>query len=299
MKSIFIVLFGSLFCLNIASAQDDLLNSLENSNDKADPVSGMFKGNRLLNGQTTETVAKSHLDFKIHHRFGKINDGPYNFFGLDQAYLYLGFDYGISDKLTLGISRNNEMKLFTGSLKYKILTQTTKGKNSKPLSLTYYTNIGCVSLSWADQGVANRTNLFTSRLSFTHQLLIARKFGPKMSLQLMPTLFHQNLVKAVDQPNDLYLIGMGGSFKLNRSTRFNIEYYPVLNRYSGSNTTNPLSIGFDIETGGHVFQLVMSNSRGMVENLFIPNTTGKWTNGDIYFGFNILRYFKLGKSKFN
>ncbi|MDZ4757883.1 MAG: DUF5777 family beta-barrel protein [Bacteroidota bacterium] len=296
MKKIYTYIVAFLIVGNI-QAQDDMLALLNDSNEKADPVSGMFKGNRLVNGHTTETVAKQHLDYKIHHRFGRVNEGPYQFFGIDNAQMFMGFDYGVTDKLTMGIGRSNENKTFTGLLKYKIMTQTGKGRNSKSISMTWLSNMGYFTKKWSELGLDARKNFATSRMSFTHQLLVARKFSSKMSLQLMPTFFHQNLVIAADEPNDLYIMGVGGSFRINRSTRFNVEYYPVLNRYKNSTTTNPLSIGFDIETGGHVFQLVLSNSRGMVENIFLPSTAGKWTKGDLYFGFNILRYFKLGKRR--
>lgn len=294
MKKLYIYILLGMLALQ-AHAQDDMMAMLNDSNEKADPVTGIFKGNRLCNGHTTETVAKKHLDYKIHHRFGRINEGPYQFFGIDNAYMMMGFDYGVTDKLTMGVSRSNENKTFTGLIKYKMMTQTTKGKGSKPLSITWLSNVGCFSKKWSEMGLGNRKNYFTSRLSYVHQLLIARKVNKSVSLQLMPTLYHQNLVTAADEPNDLYVLGMGGSFRINRSTRFNVEYYPILNRYKANNTTNPLTVGIDIETGGHVFQLVLGNSRGMVENIFIPTTNGKWLKGDLYFGFNILRYFSLGR----
>jgi hypothetical protein len=279
-------------CLQ-AHAQDDLLGSL-GSDDKAYPVNATFKSNRLVNGHTTETTAKNHLDFKIHHRFGRLNTGPYEFFGLDQANMMLGFEYGLSNKFTIGITRNTYQKLYTGHIKYKLMTQTGKGKNSRPLSISFLSNIGAISLKWADP---SRINYFSSRLSYVNQLLIARKVNKNVSLQLMPTMYHQNLVDKATDPNDLFAIGVGGSFRLTKGTRFNVEYYPVLNRPSSSANVNVLSACFDIETGGHVFQLVFSNSQHMVENQFVPGTSGKWSKGDVYFGFNLLRFFSFDKKR--
>lgn len=294
MKKIFVYI--SLMLVSIAThAQDDLLSGLEDTTvQEARPLTALFKGNRLINGHTTETTAKNHLDFKIHHRFGKINDGPYKLFGLDAADMMMAFEYGVTKKLTLGLARNSFQKMYTGSVKYKFFGQTGKGKHSKAFSLSYYGNVSVNGLTWTDMGVStSRTNYFSSRLSYVHQILMARKFGDVMTLQLMPMVYHQNLVKFNSDPNDLYILGMGGSFKMTRSSRFNVEYYPVLNRGSNSNTTNALSLGVDIETGGHVFQLMIGNTRGMVENNMIPYTTGKWLKGDLYFGFNLCRYFSM------
>ncbi|MBI3233795.1 MAG: hypothetical protein HYZ42_07100, partial [Bacteroidetes bacterium] len=286
----------SFLCFSyIGFAQDDMLSGLEDSTvQKARPLTSLFKSSRLVNGHTTETVAKNHLDFKIHHRFGKINDGAYKLWGLDAADMMLGFEYGITKKLTVGILRNTYSKMYTGNIKYKFFGQTGKGKHSHPFTMTYYGNISVNSLTWKDQGVdPNRTNYFTSRLTYINQLLFAKKFGENVTLQFMPMHYHQNLVHYNTEPNDLFVLGIGGSFKMTRSSRLNIEYLPVVNKDARNNTINSLSIGVDVETGGHVFQLVMSNSRGMVENAIIPYTTGKWSKGDLYFGFNLLRYFSM------
>ena len=291
----YILLLSAAVSFSFANAQeDDLLKSLE-TDETAVPIPALFKCNRLVNGHTTETTAKHHLDYKIHHRFGKVNEGPYQLFGLDKGSMFLGFEYGVTKDFTVGVSRSTQLKMFTGSLKYKLMSQTTKGKRSKPLSIAFLTNIGCNGLSWADQGLAGRTNYFSSRLTFVNQLLIARRVHPKLVLQVAPMVLHQNLVTASDEPNDLFILPIGVNIRTGRSSRLNFEYQPVLNRYKGSNATTPFSIGYDIETGGHVFQLIISNSQGMVENLTVPFTTGKWQKGDVYFGFNILRFFSLGK----
>ena len=158
-------------------------------------------------------------------------------------------------------------------------------------------NTGINSVTWKEQGITDtlRVNYFSSRMSYVHQLFIARKINRNISLQIAPTVYHQNLVEKTAEPNDLYYIGLGGSFKLTRSTRFNIEWYNALNKYAPNKNTNMLSFCFDIETGGHVFQLVLSNTQGMVENQFLSGkgTTGNWQKGDIYLGFNLLRFFAL------
>lgn len=295
MKKIILLFSLQLCSFLVVNAQDDLLSGIEDTTVQlARPLTALFKSSRLVNGHTTETAAKNHLDFKIHHRFGKINDGAYKLWGLDNADMMLGFEYGVTKKFTVGLVRNTYSKMYTGSIKYKFFGQTGKGKKSYPFTMTYYGNMSVNSLTWKDQGVdPTRTNYFSSRLTYINQLLFAKKFGEYMTIQLMPMHYHQNLVTYATEPNDLFVMGVGGSFKMTRSSRLNIEYLPVLNRDSRSTTVNSLSIGVDIETGGHVFQLIMSNSRGMVENSIIPYTTGKWSKGDIYFGFNLLRYFSM------
>lgn len=290
---IIVCLCSSQFLL----AQDELLGLLSDSGavKKAEPVTAPFKSNRLVNGHSTEMVSAKHLDLKIHHRFGRLSDGPYEFFGLDKAYMILGFEYGLHKNLSVGLLRSNQWKFYTGSIKWRIAQQKKGGKGSFPVSLAYYANMGVNGLSWKDQGVdqPGRINYFSNRLSYFHQLLISHKVNHHVSLQVAPFLFHRNLVVKANEPNDLYGASIGGSFRINGSTRFNVEYMPIFNTYDVNMLRNPLSFCLDIETGGHVFQLVLSNGRGMVENILLMDTPGRWSKGDIYFGFNLLRFFSL------
>jgi len=292
-----------IFCLAIvcaaftkAAAQDttDILRMLENEmGSTTDYTTATFKTTRLINGHTVENVGKKVLDVKISHRFGKVNGGGYELFGLDNATMRIGLDYGITNYLMVGIGRSTYQKTYDAFFKVKLLRQS-KGKRNMPITLSYVPTVALKTLKFED---ATLQNYYTSRLFFTHQLIIGRKFSEGTSLQLMPTFTHRNLVQLASEPNDLLAIGIGGRQKLSKRISLNVEYYYQLPDYKLHNTTNSLSVGFDIETGGHVFQLHFTNSQGMSERTFISETTGDWAKGDVYFGFNISRVFTIGKSR--
>lgn len=287
-----------IFIFYSAGAQDttDLMKMLElemeSTKEKTLYTTATFKTTRLVNGHSVENVAKGVLDVKISHRFGHINEGGYELFGLDKATMRMGADYGITPYLMVGIGRSTFQKTYDAFFKLKILRQS-KGRINMPITLSYIPTIALKTLKFEDPSA---NNYYSSRLFFTHQLLIGRKFSEATSLQLMPTFIHQNLVTGVNDPNDMFAIGIGGRQKITRRVSFNIEYYYQLPRYKQPGTTNSLSVGFDIETGGHVFQLHFTNSQGMNERTFITDTQGKWEKGDILFGFNISRVFSIGKN---
>lgn len=283
-------------CASVCVAQDpdDLMKQLENEvKNTTDYTTATFKTTRLINGHTVENVGKKVLDVKISHRFGKVNGGGYELFGLDNATMRMGIDYGITNTLMVGIGRSTYQKTYDAFFKWKILRQSS-GKRRMPITLSYVPTIALKTLKFEDE---TRENYYTSRLYFTHQLIIGRKFSEGTSLQLMPTFSHRNLVQLAKDPNDLFAIGIGGRQKLNKRVSMNIEYYYQLPGYQLTGTKNSLSVGFDIETGGHVFQLHFTNSQGMSERTFITETTGDWGKGDIFFGFNISRVFTIGKNR--
>jgi hypothetical protein len=275
-------------------AQEDLLAELEKeqTEETPTPVYATFKSTRVINGHSVENIAAKHLDFRISHRFGNLNTGEYELFGLDQATLRLGFEYGINEDLMIGFGRTTVGKTLDGFVKYKILSQK-KDDNGSPVTISYFGSTTLKTQKWEDP---SRNNYFTSRLNFCNQLLIARKFNEHLSIQLTPTHIHKNLVELKKDPNDLFAMGMGGSVKITRSTRFNVEWFPMLNGNDGKVYANNFSVGFDIETGGHVFQLHFTNSVEQNEPQFITETTGKWDKGDIRFGFNISRTFSFDRS---
>ena len=274
----------------------DLMSQLEkevSGDDKNNTnyTTATFKSTRLIDGHTVENVGKGVLDFRISHRFGKVNGGGYDLFGLDNATMRMSFDYGITNRFMVGIGRSTFEKTYDAFFKVKLLRQST-GEKRMPLTVSYVPTVALKTLKSLD---TSRKNYFSSRLFFTHQLIIARKFSEKTSLQLMPTYSHRNLVTLASEPNDLIAIGIGGRQKITRRVSLNAEYYYQLPDFKLEGTTNALSVGVDIETGGHVFQLHFTNSQGMSERTFITETRGKWGKGDIYFGFNISRVFTIGK----
>ncbi|MBK8494697.1 MAG: DUF5777 family beta-barrel protein [Ferruginibacter sp.] len=305
MKNHILFLFLMSISWSTVHAQDDLMKMLENetSNEKKknDYATATFKTTRLMNGHSIENVAAGVLDFKVSHRFGMLNSGGYQLFGLDQATMRMGLDYGISNRLMIGVGRSTFQKQYDAFGKFKILRQATGGKWSSPVSVSAVSTVMLKTLKWEDPKLQN---YYTSRLSFAHQLIIARKFSEGLSLQLMPSFVHYNLAKSVNDPNDIFALGAGGRIKLTKRLSFNVEYYHILpislvagENYRLPGTKNSLAVGFDIETGGHIFQLHFTNSTGMTEKTFITETTGDFFKGDIHFGFNISRVFTIKKKR--
>jgi hypothetical protein len=286
-----LLLITSLLVLNFGSvhAQDELAALLEAMEEpQVVYAKYAFKSTRVINGHSIENVGAGVLDFRILHRFGAVNGGMYELFGLDQANMRMSFDYGITNRLQIGIGRSNIGKEYDGLVKYKILRQSS-GAVNMPVSVSWVSGMMVNGLRWPNP---ERENLFSSRLSYYHQVLIARKFNDMLSLQWSPTLLHRNLVSNRNIPNDVFAMGVAGRMKLNNRVAVNVDYFYVLPGQL-PNHNNSLSIGFDIETGGHVFQLHFTNSRGLNERQFIAGSNGQWINGDIHFGFNLSRVFTL------
>ena len=269
-------------------SQDDLLSILDKETSAIETkVDATFKGTRLINGHTVETRDKGNLDFIISHRFGRLNGGAYEFFGLDQSNVRIALEYAFTDNITIGIGRNSFEKTFDGYFKYAFLHQSNGGANV-PVSATFLSTISVKTLK--QRGFEELS--FSQKLAYTHQLLIARKFNSSFSLQLMPTMVHFNAIEPSDENNDVFAVGLGGRMKLNQRVSLNAEYYYQMQRKDPL-SKNVIAIGFDIETGGHVFQLQFTNAQSMIEKGFIGETSGDFFKGDIHFGFNISRTFQL------
>lgn len=279
-----------------AFAQDDLMKMLEEETEKdkkPDYATATFKTTRLINGHSVENVAEGVLDFRISHRFGYVNGGAYELFGLDEASMRLGLDYGLTNRWMIGIGRSTYQKQYDGFTKYKLLRQSS-GTRVMPITLSAIASIMYKSLK--DEN-PDRENYVTSKLYYSGQLLIGRKFNESLSLQLMPTIIHYNLVQGANDPNDVFALGAGGRMKLSKRVSLNLEYYYQLREHKLPGTTNSIAIGVDIETGGHVFQLYCTNSTGMTERTYISETTGNFFEGDIRLGFTISRVFTVKKPK--
>lgn len=283
-----------LQCATVLNAQDSsllrLLDDSLSSNNQQQLVTGTFKATQFINLPTVESPARKSLQFLIMHRFGKLNEGAYALFGLDNAGIRFGLDYGITDRLAVGIGRSSLDKAFDGSLKYKLLQQKTKGA---PLSVSIYEQISHYTLRYADKPYLNARY----RTSYTSQLLIARKFSRNLSLQLAPSWTHMNLVPTPGDKNNVFTISAGGRLKFTKRMSLDAEYnYLLPNQVASEDITRSLSLGVSIETGGHVFQLVFTNSAGMAAPYYLAKNTGSWSKGDIFFGFNISRSFNWNKT---
>jgi hypothetical protein len=272
-------------------AQNIDLFAEENNKKVSDIVTSTFKSTRIVNGQSIENVGTGVLDFRISHRFGAISQGGYNLFGLDQATMRIGLDYGIIPRLTVGVGRSTFEKQYDAFLKFKILQQQTGEKNI-PVGISYVVSSMFKTIKEAS---TTYTPYLTDRLSFAQQILIASKLNDYLSIQLSPTLVHYNLVDSAKIPNDFKSLGISSRFRVSKRVNLTSEYYIRFDKLAGY--YNPLSLGVDIETGGHVFQLHVSNSKGMTERTFINETTGSWLDGDLCFGFNIVRAFSVRKPK--
>lgn len=294
-KFLSIVLLLSDYSANIM-AQDttnNLMNKLENETtiNQTTYTTATFKYTRVIDGHSVENLPKNVLDLRISHRFNPINTGIYNFFGLDNAVMRLGFDYGITNNFMVGIGHNVFQKTYDGFFKIKILSQST-GKKNMPLTLSFVPVIAINTLIQPDSPKIH----FSDRVSSVFQILIARKFSENFSLQLMPTYIHADNISFDHQKQNIVAIGIASTHRLSKRINLNAEYYFQLPEMQAQNSHNVLSFGVDIGTGGHVFQLLFSNSTGMTEKTFISETTGHWNDMDALFGFNISRVFQLKKA---
>ena len=291
MKQVFAAAFILFISASSLYAQDSsLLKDLDLGRPKKEYVTNAFKSSRVINGHSTELIGKGVLDVRILHRFGTINDGASEMFGLDQASMRLGFDYGLGKNLTIGMGRTTFKKELDGFIKWRPVRQAIGGS---PISWVLVAGISAYTFKNTDP---QKEITLSSRMGCYYQSIFGRKFSERLSFQLSPTLVHRNEVEPGDV-NDTYALGIAGRFKLSKRTAFVVDYFPVLNRPASSNTTNSLSVGFDIETGGHVFQLHFSNSAGMNERSFITDTHDSWGKGEIRFGFNLSRVFTVKKNK--
>ena len=292
MKTCFTVLVLCIVSLS-AWGQDDLLSLLGDEEEVTNYATASFKTNRVINLHSLESTSGGVMDFKISHRFGTLNRGAYELFGLDNATMRLGLDFGITDRLTIGGGRSNFEKTYDTFIKYKFLRQSS-GKRNMPVTAAFLATAAVQTLKWDNP---DRENYFSSRLYYTYQLILGRKFSEGFSLQLSPTVVHRNLVKTSAESNDVIAVAAAGRIKLTKRLAINAEYIYVLPDQLASEYVNSFSLGFDIETGGHVFQLHFTNSTSMIEKGFIAETREKWLDGGIHFGFNVSRVFTVVKPK--
>jgi hypothetical protein len=309
LKTVMAVLLG---CPAFVTAQEDLLSLVE-AEEVPKKVFATFKTVRICNAQTIETVKKKHLDFRIAHRFGNVYDAnqanPVNetfqtFFGFGTVSdVRFSLDYGITENITVGIGRNSMNRLLDGTLKWKILSQTSDFK--MPVSMAFYSSLGYSHNHMANL-YGNIIRDFPTnelhRINYFNQVIIASKINSWLSLELLPSYLHRNFIRerlnpennAGDQ-NGLFSLGFGGRLKLTKRMSFIGDYFYNFSDFFTGNTAafNPLALGFEIETGGHVFSLFFTNATGLVENNFIPYTVDTWTKGQIKFGFTISRTFAL------
>lgn len=278
-------------------SQDDLLNELDSDSEVDNRVTSVFKSLKVVNFESTKLANKKDFYLIVAHRFGSVQNGIDDFFGLDQSVTQIKFIYGVTDWLNLGAARSSNQKKYGLHAKYRLIYQETDGF---PVTIVGY-NLITANTALKDNIYPNIE--FQDRLTYTSQLLVSRKFNDNLSLLLAPSYVHENLATrsyveqengttiAYDEENDQFAIGVGGRYKISKRVSINIDYGFHLNRNSNSVYNNPLSIGADIETGGHVFQMHFTNAQAMFEEGFITQGQGDWSDGNFFFGFNLVRVF--------
>lgn len=251
-----------------------------------------FYDTRVVNGHSTELTDVGSMKFIISHRFGRINSGAYELFGLDNATMRMGLDYGVTPWLNVGLGRSSYEKTVDGFLKARVMRQVEGGK---PVSIALFTGMAVYGLQWQD---TTRTNYFTSRLTYSFQALVSRRFNDRFTAQVMPTMIHRNIIPNNMVKHDVIAVGVAGRYVVSKRVTLSGEYYYVPDGQVADEFNNTLSLGVELETKAHVFQFHVSNSRGMTEKFFVSETTGQWSKGDIHLGFNITRDFKVKGRKY-
>lgn len=285
------VLCISMLVSATLQAQEDLLSELSKQPQEKEYVMATFKGSRLINGQSVETRRKGELEFIFAHRFGLISEGPHTLWGLDQSVTRLGLEYGITDRVGVGIGRTSVDKTFDGYVRYKALRQSSVS----PLTVTAVAS--AFYRTTPRNGEVPVALSATDRLAYAMQLLVARKLSPRLSLQANPIFVHRNAVNQVYENNNDWGLGLAGRYKITPSVALTAEYLKRLNARPNFATDyqryDAIGLGLDIETGGHVFQLLLTNTLGMFERYTLTETHENFWDGDIHFGFNITRTFQL------
>jgi hypothetical protein len=294
-KLLFLLALTGILFVSKANGQDDLLSMIDkNEKPTIDYTAATFKTTRIVIGQSIELPPQGNLLFLISHHFGALNSGYENLFGLKQASIRLGLEYGLTKWIGFGAGLNTDRNTWDGFIKAKVLRQST-GARKMPVTLDIFANTAIYTTKWTDP---NRTNYFSSRVSYAMQLMLARKFNSILSFQITPSYVHKNIVPTSDDHNDIFTLGAGGRIKVSQRVAFNAEYHYLFKGQVVSTTAyNSFSVGVDIETGGHVFQIFLTNSYGEYEETYLTDTRGKWSNGDIFLGFNISRMFTVVKPK--
>ena len=286
----YVCLLLSFSFYNAGAQVDVKTDKAVNPEAKTEKVYSTFRSTRVINAHSVDMLRKGNLDFRILHRFGFVDQGIKQLFGLDQASMRLGFDYGITDNFTVGVGRSTYRKEIDLFLKYRILQQSS-GDKIMPLSVAIATG----GLVYTEQSFAVNKPSFSDRSSFYFQLLAGRKFSKNFSFQLGPMWVHSNM-PVIGTNKDLFSIGGGARYKFSRKLAATVDFHHVFNTLIPQNR-DPLSIGLDIETNGHIFQLHFSNATGMNERAYISETFGDFFKGEIRFGFNLSRMFHIGSRK--
>lgn len=300
MTKIYILLLVFSISVYESAAQnmDSLMKNIS-SDQEPQAVTAAFKSSRLILSQTTTMVKKNDLDFKVIHRFGDIggtDGGSKTLYGFDNSTdIYIGFEYGISDRFNISFGRSKYEQLLDLQLKYALLQQ--KETVGSPVSISALIKTGFTPYKV-------NTTIFDSygnRFSHFVQAIISRKFSPNLSLQVTPGFLFRSVVLGGGDEKTMFSTGIAGRYKFTKRFGVVADYYFINSDYRKNNPNtsfyNPLGLGIEIETGGHVFSMNFANAKAIAENNFLPNSTSSWGKGQYRFGFTISRMFTMYKSK--
>ncbi len=293
MKSIFHLLFFLLIASASLAQQPDLLRQIPADSAVKTYVTNAFKSTRVINGQSMEFLGAGVMDVRILHRFGLVNSGFNNLYGLDEAQMRLGFDYGLGKSLMIGFGRSTFNKEWDGFIKYRPLWQSD-GPRSSPVSIVLVADMTINTVPYTD---TTKEDIFSNRLGYYYGVVVGRKFNQRLSIQLTPEIVYRNIVPIATDDNLVVAAGIGARYKVSKRVAIVVDYHHIFSGLTPGIYQDPLSVGVDIETGGHVFQLHFSNSQGMTERAFLTQTTDSWGKGEIRFGFNLSRVFTVHKPK--
>jgi hypothetical protein len=268
-------------------AQNDLLNEIdiETENETYEPPA--FKAMKIGNLQSTKIANKGDFYMTVSHRFGTLKNGLTTFFGFDDANTKIQLLYSFIDGIQLSISRESLNRTYASALKVRLLKQST----TFPVNIVAY---GTVNINTLIDTKQHPNLKFGDKMSYASQLLISRRISKNLSLLVAPSFVRQNLqdLRITKELNhNQFVLGFGGRMKVSKRMSINADYAFNFNRSKNSLYNNPLTFGLDIETGGHVFQLLFSNAQSTNEPGFLSNAEGDWANGNVFFGFNIVRVF--------
>lgn len=284
MKRTLLLILTYFSLTNLVYAQNDLLSELVSESSPEKFESPAFKAFKIGNLQSTKVAAKGDLYMYVSHRLGSLKNGVNTFFGLDEANTKIQMIYGLADGLQIGLSRESLRKTYAGSTKLRLIAQGGKS----PVNVVAY---GTVNINTQLSSIKYPNLRYRDRFSYASQLLISRRLSKSVSLEIAPTFVRQNLVLESFQNHEQMILAVGGRFKMSKRSSINIDYAYNFSRHESSVYKDPLTIGLDIETGGHIFQLLFSNAQSTNEPGFLSNAEGDWSKRDIFFGFNIVRVF--------
>lgn len=295
---ILLIAFSLSVYHSTAQNMDSLMRDISSGQDGQN-VTASFKSSRLILSQTTTMVKRYDLDFKVIHRFGDIgglDGGSRTLYGFDNsADIYIGFDYGITDRLNISFGRSKYEQLLDLQLKYAVLQQ--KEDKGSPISMTTLVKTGFTPYK-VNTGVFDS---YGNRFSHFVQAIISRKFSQNLSLQLTPGVLFRSVVLAKGDERTMFSAGIAGRYKFTKRFGIVADYYMIASEFRKNNINtdfyNPLGLGIEVETGGHVFTMNFSNAKAIAENNFLANSTSSWGKGQYRFGFTISRMFTLYKPK--